>query len=107
MPNNKQDHIDVIITYGATCLTKKQQKLSNLRFWKTKFYPKCNILLDPCLSAWRECSFTMEEHATFVVAVLGKSCMCDVAKTVHDVTTGMKRIQYINVAQLLLLHSER
>ena len=49
----------------------------------------------------------MEEHATFVVAVLGKSCMCDVAKTVHDVTTGMKRIQYINVAQLLLLHSER
>ena len=34
--------------------------------------------------AWRECSFTMEEHATFVVAVLGKSCMCDVAKTVHD-----------------------
>ena len=27
-----QDHIDVIITYGVTCLTKKQQKLSNLRY---------------------------------------------------------------------------
>ena len=36
----KQDHIDVIITYGATCLTKEQQKESNLRFLKQQVLPK-------------------------------------------------------------------
>ena len=33
-------HIDVIITYGTTCLTKKQQKESNLRFLKHQVLPK-------------------------------------------------------------------
>ena len=38
--NMSQDHIDVIITYVATCLTKKQQTLSNLRFLKHQVLPK-------------------------------------------------------------------
>ena len=35
-----RSHVDVIITYGATCLTKKQQKVSNLRFLKHQVLPK-------------------------------------------------------------------